>query len=72
VKPASSVSPGEIVAAYLAAQSRGDAEGALDILSEDAVREAASPDTRSAPNPCVGKSTIGTNFLRRAVRGHPN
>ena len=61
----------EIVKAYLAAQSGGDAAGALDFLTDDAVQEAAAPDACATPSPCVGNHDIEASFLGRIVRGHP-
>jgi ketosteroid isomerase-like protein len=66
------MSPGKIVNAYLAAQTAGDAAGALQLLADDAVLEAAPPDVCASPNPCVGKRDIETYFIRRVLSGHPN
>jgi hypothetical protein len=65
------LAPGQVVDSFLAAQSTGDAEGALRLLAVDAVVEAAVPDACAPPNACVGRSDIQTNFLRGVVNAHP-
>jgi hypothetical protein len=65
------LAPGQVVDSFLAAQSTGDAEGALRLLTPDAVLEAAPPDACAPPNACVGRDEIQTNFISLAANEHP-